>query len=451
MTRLAVLGGGGFRVPLIYRALLEQHIVDEVALFDVDTDRLAVIGDVLAQLAAGQPNPPKVVVSTTLDDALAGADFVFAALRIGGLRGRTVDERVALRHGSLGQETTGPGGVCYGLRTVPAMVAIAERITAICPGAWVVNFTNPAGMVTEAMSRVLGDRVVGICDSPIALGRRVARLLGADPSQASLRYFGLNHLGWLSQVVVEGNDCLPQLLRDDRLLQSFEEGRLFGATWIRALRMVPNEYLYYYYANREAVRAVLDAPRTRGELLQAQQDAFYRAAGETPADALPLWERTRHEREETYLAESRAAGDQRDEDDLTAGGYEGVAVALMHALATGQPAELILDVRNRGAVSFLPDDAVVEVPCLVDGSGPRPFAVSEVPGHAAGLMTSVKAVERDAIEAALTGDRLVALRAIGNHPLTDSVRNAEKMLDEYAAAHPEVARIFASNRGTKGQ
>lgn len=442
MTRLAVLGGGGFRVPLVYRALCDADLVDEVALYDVDAGRLSVIGAVLDQLADGYGRAPKVVPCTDLDDALAGATFVFAAIRVGGLRGRIEDERVALRHGVLGQETTGPGGVCYGLRTVPVMVEVAHRIQRACPDAWVVNFTNPAGMVTEAMSAVLGDRVIGICDSPIALGRRAARALGVDPAAASLRYFGLNHLGWLAGLVAGGCDLLPDLLADDVRLASFEEGRLFGGTWIRALGMVPNEYLFYYYANREAVRAVLDASQTRGELLRTQQERFYAAAGADPARALELWETTRREREETYLAESRDAGDERDADDLESGGYEGVAVALMSALSRGTPAELVLDVRNRGALSFLPDDAVVEVPCLVDAAGAWPLAVGEVPGHAAGLMGQVKAVERDAIRAALTGDRSLALRALGTHPLVYSVRDAERILDEYVNVHPELNRVF---------
>lgn len=442
MSRLAVLGGGGFRVPLVYRALCDQGLVDEVALYDVDTGRLAVVGAVLEQLAAGRARAPKVVPCTDLDDALDGAAFVFAAIRVGGLRGRTADERVALRHGILGQETTGPGGVCYGLRTVPVMTEIAHRIDRVCPDAWVVNFTNPAGMVTEAMSAVLGDRVIGICDSPVALGRRAARALGVDPAAVSLRYFGLNHLGWLAGLVAAGRDLLPDLLADDARLASFEEGRLFGPTWIRALGMVPNEYLFYYYANREAVGAVLDAPQTRGELLRTQQERFYAAAAAEPAHALELWERTRREREETYLAESRDAGDERDADDLESGGYEGVAVALMSALSTGTPTELVLDVRNRGALPVLPADAVVEVPCLVDAAGARPLAVGAVPGHAAGLMCQVKSVERDAIRAALTGDRSLALRALGTHPLVDSVRDAERILDEYVDVHPELTRVF---------
>lgn len=442
MKRLAVLGGGGFRVPLIYRALLGQGLVDEVALYDTDEERLGVIESVLTQLAQDLPDPPQVVVTSDLDTALAGADFVFAALRVGGLRGRTLDERVALRHGLLGQETTGPGGVCYGLRSVPAMVSVAERVAAVCPQAWVVNFTNPAGMVTEAMSQVLGDRVIGICDSPIALGRRVLRTIGVPPGDASLRYYGLNHLGWLDRVLVAGRDLLPELLADDAKLTAFEEGRLFGGSWLRALGMVPNEYLYYYYANREAVAGIHGADQTRGELLQEQQQAFYEAAKAAPARALELWEQTRRDREESYLAESRESSDRRDHDDLEAGGYEGVAVALMRALGTGEPTELILDVRNRGALPFLPDDAVVEVPCIVNASGPRPLATDDVPGHAAGLLTTVKAVERDTIAAALTGDRSLALRALGSHPLTDSVHSAESMLDDYVSAHPEVGKLF---------
>ncbi|MGO4430119.1 6-phospho-beta-glucosidase, partial [Streptomyces sp. MCAF7] len=144
--------------------------------------------------------------TTDLDDALRGADFVFSAIRVGGLAGRARDERVPLAEGVLGQETVGAGGVLYGLRTLPVALKIAERIAAVAPDAWVINFTNPAGMVTEAMQRVLGDRVIGICDSPVGLCRRAARALGADPGRASYDYVGLNHLGWLRGVIVDGRD-----------------------------------------------------------------------------------------------------------------------------------------------------------------------------------------------------------------------------------------------------
>src|SRR3954469_20353288 len=219
--RLTILGGGGFRVPLVHGALLRTRSpITEVVLHDVDTGRLSAIGRVLTAQAAGARAAPRIGATTDLTAALTGADFVFSAIRVHGLYGRVIDERVALAEGVLGQETTGAGGVSYGLRTVPVATAVARRIALVAPQAWVINFTNPAGLVTQAMAAHLGDRVIGICDSPSALGRRVVRALGLIPSGARrpaplavpddppgrvrLDYAGLNHLGWLSRVLVDG-------------------------------------------------------------------------------------------------------------------------------------------------------------------------------------------------------------------------------------------------------
>jgi 6-phospho-beta-glucosidase len=256
--RLTILGGGGFRLPLVYGALLGDHAkgrITHVTLHDLDAGRLAAIARVLADQAEGVPDAPPVTVTTDLDEALRGADFVFSAIRVGGLEGRAADERLALAEDVLGQETVGAGGIAYGLRTVPVAVDIARRVARLAPDAWVINFTNPAGLVTEAMARHLGDRVIGICDSPVGLGRRVARALGADPDTAWIDYVGLNHLGWLRGLRIEGRDELPRLLADPELLGSFEEGKLFGPDWLRSLGAIPNEYLHYYYFNRKAVRA----------------------------------------------------------------------------------------------------------------------------------------------------------------------------------------------------
>ncbi|MFH8371627.1 6-phospho-beta-glucosidase [Streptomyces sp. NPDC018031] len=433
--RLTVLGGGGFRTPLVYRALLDDPgdragRCTEMVLYDTDRRRLDAIGAVLAQQAAGRAGAPAVRATTDLDEALRGADFVFSAMRVGGLEGRTRDERVPLAEGLLGQETVGAGGVLYGLRTLPVAVRTAERIAAVAPDAWVINFTNPAGMVTEAMRRVLGDRVIGICDSPVGLCRRAARALGADPDRASYDYVGLNHLGWLRGLTVGGRDRLPELLADPGALTSFEEGRLFGAEWLRTLGAVPNEYLHYYYFHREAVASIRSAATTRGEFLRDQQAGFYSAAAARPEDALAAWERTRLEREATYLAESRAAtgGWERDSCDLDGGGYDRVALALMRALARDERTTLILNVANRSAVPGLDDDAVVEVPCLVDAGGARPLATGPVAPDQLGLMLSLKAVERAAIEAAESGERGAALRALALHPLVDSVNAADRIL-----------------------
>ena len=441
--RLTILGGGGFRVPLVYRALLDDHAegrVTHVTLYDLDAGRLKAIGRVLAEQAAGVADAPEVSVTTDLDAAIAEADFVFSAVRVRGLEGRVVDERIALDEGVLGQETVGAGGISYGLRTIPVMTEIARRIAELAPDAWTINFTNPAGMVTEAMSAHLGDRVIGICDSPVGLGRRVAGALGVDPAEARLDYAGLNHLGWLRGLHVGGRDQLPRLFADEAALTSFEEGRLFGADWLRTLGAIPNEYLHYYYFNRETVASARGAAKTRGAFLLDQQRGFYDELASTDVSAFTAWDRTRLEREETYMAENREAvsAGERDSCDLQSGGYEHVALALMRAIARDERTTLILNVRNRGTLGVLDAEAIVEVPCHVDANGPRPLAVDPLPGHTAGLVCAVKAVERDVIAAASGGSRALAVRALAMHPLVDSVSVARRLLDGYQRAIPDL-------------
>jgi 6-phospho-beta-glucosidase len=412
-VKLAVLGGGGFRVPLVFGALLgdSDRLIREVVLHDVSEVRLATIQHVLAAQAAGIADAPKVTVTTELDAALRGADFVFSAIRVGGLEGRARDERRAVQLGILGQETTGAGGVLYGLRTVPVARQIAHMVSQHAPDAWVINFTNPAGMVTEAMSAVLGDRVIGVCDSPYGLCRRVADVLNVPFQQVWFDYAGLNHLGWLTGVYVAGFNQLPALLASDAQLASLTEGRLFGPDRIRALGAIPNEYLAYWYATDVGATET-----TRGEFLRTQQERFYAEVAAHPAAAYDAWLRTRRERDETYMREQRTADDSPDATE-PAGGYEGVALAVMRAIAKDAGVTVILDVRNRSAMTGLDVDAVVEVPCLVDSNGAHPFAVGVLDGDALALVQTVKQVERLTIEAAITGRREQAMKALALHPL----------------------------------
>ncbi len=444
--RLTILGGGGFRVPLVHSALLRDHSpgrVCEVVLHDPDAGRLTAVAQVLSQLGAEHADPPRVVTTHDVDEALHGADFVFSAIRVGGLAGRTRDERVALDLGVLGQETTGPGGLAYALRTVPVALDIAERTRRLAPDAWFINFTNPAGIVTEAMQTVLGDRVIGICDSPIALARRAIGALGLDPAATAIDYVGLNHLGWLRALRVDGTDHLPRLLGDPEALLRLEEGRLFGPAWLRTLGALPNEYLYYYYFTREAVASILASPQTRGEFLLEQQAAFYHAVARDPDRAAAEWRRVREQRDATYMREARAEGEERDEADVAGGGYEGVALAIMAAISRGEASTMILNIRNGDAVPGLPPDAVVEIPCTVDRTGPHAAALPPVEGHMLGTMQQVKAVERSVIEAVLTGSADAALRAFALHPLVDSVSTARQLLAGYRAATPEVDALLS--------
>ena len=435
--KLTLIGGAGFRVPQVIEAVGRSGPVDELALVDTDAGRLRTMLDIAAQLPAARGL--KLTAGTDLAAGLVGTDFVFCAIRVGGAAGRVADERVALDLGVLGQETTGPCGLAYALRTIPVMQQIARTVRAVAPQAWFVNFTNPAGIITESLRPILGDRVVGICDTPIGLMRRAAAAVGAGDRADSLRYdyVGLNHLGWLRTLEVDGVDRLPALLASPEL-EGIEEARLVGLDWVRQLRALPNEYLFYYYCNREAVARIMAAPSTRGEFLAAQQERFYADAAGQPDKALKLWQSTKDQRESTYMAEARDEDEERGADDGE-GGYQAVALDLMTALSGGTPTSAIVNVANLGTVPGLPEDAVVEVPCDVDADGIHRRPVLPLTGHMLGLVQSVKAVEQLTIRAAVEHSANLAWEAFATHPLVGSVNLGRQLLDGYLRRIPGVA------------
>ncbi|MGN6443055.1 MAG: 6-phospho-beta-glucosidase [Arthrobacter sp.] len=469
--RLMIAGGGGFRVPLIYRALVAgpfSGLVTELVLYDVDPARLQAVTSVLQSMPASQGARLPVRATTVLPEALYGTDMVFAAIRPGGTAGRIADEKVAQNLGLLGQETTGAGGISYALRTIPHMLGLARLMQERCPDAWLINFTNPAGMVTEALLPVLGNRVVGICDSAGGLVQRAARAAGVPLAQDRLDgvgYYGLNHLGWLYRLESGGRDVLPGLLADAAALQSFEEGRLFPQPFLAALGLLPNEYLYYFYQQGTARRAMQAMAQTRGENIHSQQQELYPRLAAAGPDAYRLWEEARRSREEGYLAEARLDGERRNEEDLAGGGYERVALAAMRALAGGGEVQLILNTRNalptlanpetrapeptpagpgpsQPAIPGLPGDAVVEIPCTVTSTGAVPLPQQMPAGAQLELLQRVKEVERSTVRAATTGDRASALAAFARHPLVDSSDLAARLLAGYEQAFPDLGKIW---------
>lgn len=449
--KLCILGGGGFRTPYVYQALLRDTgspRVDEVALYDVDEVRLHAMVAILTELAADFPDAPVLTPTTDLHRAVEGSDYVFAALRVGGLEGRRCDEHVALDLNVLGQETTGPGGLAYAIRTVPVMVRAAEVIRDLAPNAYVMNFTNPAGIITEAMQTVLGDRVLGICDTPSGLGRRVAGMLGLDHTRVQMDYVGLNHLGWMRRVMYDGRDVLPELMADDERLGAMEEGHVFGLDWIRSLGSIPNEYLFYYYFNRDAVRSIVGSGKTRGDFLAESQSAFYDRASAAGDGVAELWRETVERRSASYMAEAKGGTQDEPldpkerETDPSHQGYAGVALGVMAAISRNERQTMILNVRNNGTIAGLPRDAVVEVPTMVDANGVHPMTTDQPDLHQIGLMSQVKAVERHTIAAALTGSKDEALKAFALHPLVDSVSVARDLVRGYVDRIPEVAAVL---------
>jgi 6-phospho-beta-glucosidase len=446
--KLALIGAGGFRTPVIYRALAAGDVAttyDELAFYDIDQARLDRIACVLEGISEELGSTPPVTITTDLDAAVDGADVVYCAVRAGGMAGRILDETAALAQGVIGQETTGPGGITFALRTVPIVTSIAEVVARRAPDATFVNFTNPVGLVTEAVRRILGDRVIGICDAPLDLCKRVAGALGHPAEDLWFDYFGINHLGWLRGVLHRGRDVLPDLIADSERLETFEEGRLFGAGWLRALGVIPNEYLYYYYFNAEALEA-MQAGSVRSAFLAEQQAAFYAGHG-SPAEALRDWRRTHAARESSYMEEAWTGR----EDDMAGivaargpGDYGRLALDLVDGLYGNGQRVMILDVPNRSSLPFLDEDAVVEVPCVVSRGGAVPTAIGSVPLDMQGLILSVRAAERAAIEAALSGSRSMAIKALAIHPLVPSVEVATRILDGYIAGQPGLERYGAA-------
>jgi 6-phospho-beta-glucosidase len=452
--KLTFIGAGGARTPLVIQSILntqDRVPVRQVCLMDTDAERLDLMR--LASQARLEKAPASLQFTWTTDarEAIRDADYIVTTFRAGFMESRVVDEQVPLKYGVLGQETTGPGGFAMALRTIPTLLKYVRLIREVAPGAWLLNFTNPAGIATEAVTRVAGyERTVGICDNPSAMVRGVAAHLGVSPERLYPEYYGLNHLGWLKSVYLDGADRLPEILQALRESGATLPHLPFDARLVETLGALPNEYLYFYYSPRESVQNLLRAGQSRAQQILPFNQALYaglrriRDEEADPAEVETVYTRYLQQRHDTYMTletgeKPREAGTQPGgaPGDLgsAAEGYSGVALGLIQALAGGPAATPILNVPNRGALPGMAEDDVVEVTCYVGNGVVRPIALGALPDHALGLMKSVKAYERLTIEAAVEGSYSLALKALALHPLVPSYEVARSILDDYIAQH----------------
>ncbi len=439
---LSVVGGGGMRTPLLISGLIARRAelpVRRVVLYDVDADALATVAALAEPLLARSGRPFAVQTTTSPAEAFAGASFVITSIRVGGLSSRIVDEQVPLGYGVVGQETTGPGGWAMALRTIPVIVEHSALARRTAPEAWIINFTNPAGLITQALAASGEARVVGICDSPPALGRRIAAHLGVEEGELRLDYLGLNHLGWVRAARVDGVDRLPEILASDDAIRAVYGRPLFTPEEVRRLGLLPNEYLQYYYHHDEVVRRLRAAPQTRGQavvevaarLRTAVQQAV--ARGEDP---LPAYEDAVFARRSSYMATE--TGQHRDLALMgghVEGGYARAALDVIEALRRPSAAELIVNTVNRDGIDGLERDDVVEIPCRVGPDGPRPRPMGPLPAVVRELVLRVKAYERATVAAALGRSWRDAVAALAMHPLVPSGEIAGKIADEYRRRH----------------
>jgi len=451
--KLTFIGAGGARTPLVIQSILQrQHDVpiDEVCLMDIDSERLDLMRMASKQaLAAGQPS---FRVSWTTDprQAIEGSDFVVMTFRVGQMQSRVIDEQVPLKYGVLGQETTGPGGCAMALRTIPVLLEYVELIRQLAPDAWLLNFANPSGMLTEAVTRVAGfPRAVGICDDPSAMVRVAAAFCGREVGQLFPEYFGLNHLGWLRAVSVDGVDRLPSLLDEVRRAGGRVPGLPFDLDFIEMLGLVPGEYLFFYYYPKQSVENLLRAGKSRALQILPFNEELYaslrriRDEDADPAQVDSVYRRYLQQRGETYMtletgdkASAWHQPEQAHQIASAAEGYSGVALDLIKSLtAEGAGSLPILNVPNRGAVQGMADDDVVEVTCVARNGVIRPLAMGRPPDHALALMQAVKAYERLVIQAAVEKSYRLAVKALSLHPLVPSYETARAILDDYIRQH----------------
>jgi len=392
--KVAVIGGGSTYTPELIEGLANRRDrlpMDELVLHDIDAERRDIVGGLAERMLRRLDWNGRLTLSADAGDAMDGASFVLLQLRIGGQAARLVDETLPLRFGTIGQETTGAGGLAKALRTVPVVLELAELAgRRAAPGAWIVDFTNPVGVVTQALSDA-GHRAIGLCNVAISLQRRLAALLGVEPDRLELGHVGLNHLSWITSARFDGLDRLPELL--EKHGASIASDLKLPVELIRRLGAVPSYYLRYYYAFDEVL---------------AEQRAGYRRAEEV----MELERRLLDMYADPSLDTKPALLNDR-------GGafYSEAAAALLASLHDGAGDVQVVDVRNGGAVPELGADDVVEVPARIDRSGAHPLPQAPMDPEMLALVGDVKAFERLAIRAALSGTPEDAQRALQAHPL----------------------------------
>ncbi|NMC83941.1 MAG: hypothetical protein GYA58_01525 [Anaerolineaceae bacterium] len=437
--KLAIIGAGGVRTPLIVKECLRKADsinLTELALMDIDVNHLQQIEKVTRSIIDETHSSVKRVITDNPVQALEGADYVITTFRAGGIESRIIDERVPLAQGVLGQETTGAGGFAMGIRSIPVLLGYIELMKDVCPNAWLINFANPSGMMAEAAIRAGGwTKTVGICDAPTEVQRVIAKFLNLPENEVYTEYFGLNHLGWTRAIKVHGKDLLPELMASiDHL--PIKDLLPFTTSLLKSLQMIPNEYLYYYYYSKSAVNNILRNEQTRGEEILAANTRFY-------ADLAELSEpEAIKERYTSYLEQRRLHYMQNEtgksmvdaNEPITLelqGGYADVALRLIRSIEKGEKQIHIVNTLNQGAIHGLPDDCVVEVPCVVGKDMVQPVAIGDIPLDCLGLLARVKAYEQLTIAAAVEGSTEKAIQALTIHPLVADEKLAATLVTNF--------------------
>jgi len=417
--KIAVIGAGSSYTPEIIEELTrrrEKLPVTHITLMDIDPHRLEIMEGFCRRFAAHLGSDLQIEATLDRQEALSGARFVLTQIRVGGNAQRILDEKIPLKYGVIGQETTGPGGMFKALRTIPPMVEIAQDVEKYCPQAWIINYANPTGMIAEAVHRRSKVTIAGLCAGGYFPRDHAVQALGVSPESVQYNYFGLNHLNFGYNLQVDGISLTDEQF--DQVLAAATWGSV-AAELLHNLRLVPSPYLRYYFHREQAVADAAAKPLTRGEQVQQIEQEVFQAYADPTQTTKP------------------EALKQRG-----GGGYSEIALNVMEAAYTNQPQWIVINAPNGGAVAGLPEEAVLEVPCMVNASGIFPLRQANIPKSVWGLVAAVKNYEQLTVEAALSGNRDTALLALLAHPLVGDYHKAEAILAEMLEANRQFLPQF---------
>ena len=416
--KFTIIGAGSTYTPELIEGLAafrERLPVSEIALYDIDEKRLRTMAGFCERYGKRLGLRARLRAYTDLDEAIRGADFINTQIRVGGNRARTLDEKIPLAHGLIGQETTGAGGMMKAFRTIPVMLSIAERVAALAPDAWIVNYTNPSGLVAEALDRFSRAKSAGFCSGGILPKMWAKSALGVDHDRVRYDYSGLNHMNFIWNVRIDGRAATPEEFR-----AIAAENRDMDPGLTEVLGCITSPYLQYFYHPGKKLDQLRRAEASRGETVMRLEQDIYEALSDPDADTKP------------------EALKQRG-----GGGYSEVAMGFLDAVANDKDTWMVVNVPNQGALDFLPANASVELPCMVNAAGIRPLVVSGLPSHVRGLIAEVKNYEQLAVEAAVEGSRVKALQAMLAHPLIRDYDVAVPLLDALLEANrPYLPQFF---------
>jgi len=455
--KLALIGGGSVRTYYFVESLIKfcQRLdITHLSIMDNDPVKLNIFGGFGEYLVRQAGDPLKVEITGDLEQAVRDADFVVTTIRVGKDEARCQDERIALRHNLIGQETTGAGGFSYATRSIPAMLEICGAIKRYAkPGAVTFNFTNPSGLVSQAMHDA-GYEVIGICDNATGIKMDLSKALRCNSGEMFVRAYGLNHLSWADQVIIGGKNVLPALMQNDGFIENFHQFVYFDRDLVRSLGKIPNGYLYYFYHREKALANTLASPETRGEAIHRINEEMMEKlipmdVKTQAAEMIEIYRHYMRLREGSYMhMEMGEAPPSHKEIDLNAlgvpelsnensvqkiyEGYAGVAFNYIESYLTGGPIDLVLCVPNNGAIVGLEDDDVVEVTCIVDKDGPHPIKIGAIPEDELNLVRLIKRYEKLTVQAIEERSIERATQALMQHPLVSSYSLAKALAREYA-------------------